>query len=515
MFHGQRLLLIAFVAIALASLIFAEMEDELLDFTYALDATITIENPQLDTSPQTMLLRIATVNPSTSKMPIYLMKQTPEGWTDLKLLGALPAEESGELDLEIVVEYDKETVKKTRYVIVGMSDDGERYGKFFELTEDWSTYEQTISETITLALLVSVPVIGTVFAMIIVYITKMTHGKKSECPGEEPPNAEYTMQTLVMPKTEGRPFWEKLSNVLMHPGIIALELFWVAVFVILIADSVSQKTGIENGLQIVALSGLFAFLVPFVYFFAAWYLSKREEGKPLRFFAGMFTWGMFVAFFSLLVSSTLAGEFRDIGILPYALIVTLVVSPIVEESLKGLGVRIMAGHHEYNDTLTGMLLGFTCGAGFAFVENWFYFSSKANPFDVGLSSWAMLVVYRSFFNTMAHGCFTASIGALIGYVKNVPKIRRFAAITFLPGLAIAIGIHMVFNLSAVADSFMIDNRQILIFVFNPMLIILLGAMFFIVLMLAILDEKKRKLRRGESSTGGRINGGRPDSGGAT
>lgn len=495
MLYAQRMLFLAVMLISFFSPAFASLEDELINFTYPIDAKINIENPKLETSPQTMLVRIDAYNPSDSKMPLYLMKQTPEGWSDLRLLGALPAREYGEMDLEIIVEYEMETFKRTRYVIVGRSEEGGRYGRFFEITEDWAAYEQKISETITLALLVSVPVIGTMFAMIIAYIAKIAHGKKGEKQGEAGQLDNNAEQSMPAPKIKGTPFWERLANVLVNPWIIALELFWIAVFVVLIAESVSQKSGVEDGLQIVALSGLCAFVVPFIYFFAAWYLSKREEGKPLRFFAGMFSWGMFVAFFSLLVSSTLAGEFKDIGILPYALIVTLVVSPIVEESLKGFGVRIMAGHREYNDILTGMLLGFTCGAGFAFVENWFYFSSKANPFDIGIASWATLILYRSFFNTMAHGCFTASIGALIGYVKNVPKLRDFTSITFLPGLAIAIGIHMVFNLSAVVDGFMVDNRQIIVFVFNPMLIILLAAMFFIVLMLAILDEKKRKIRR--------------------
>jgi len=57
----------------------------------------------------------------------------------------------------------------------------------------------------------------------------------------------------------------------------------------------------------------------------------------------------------------------------------MLVSPVVEETFKGIGILFMSGHHDYNDALTGLLLGFTCGAGFAFVENLFYFSFKTKP----------------------------------------------------------------------------------------------------------------------------------------
>jgi RsiW-degrading membrane proteinase PrsW (M82 family) len=163
--------------------------------------------------------------------------------------------------------------------------------------------------------------------------------------------------------------------------------------------------------------------------------------------------------------------------------------------MKGLGVLFISGHHEYNDTLTGLLLGFTCGVGFAFVENWFYFSAKVNPFEVGLSTWGMLILYRSFFNTLAHGCFTASISTAIGYLRSIERLKKYARLAFVPGLFLAVAIHTIFNLSALADGFVIASQQVPFFIFNPMLIILLAAMFFLVLVLAVIDEKKRAVER--------------------
>ena len=61
----------------------------------------------------------------------------------------------------------------------------------------------------------------------------------------------------------------------------------------------------------------------------------------------------------------------------------------------------------------------------------------------------------------------------------------------MPGVFLAIAIHSIYNMSALADSFVVDGKAVSFFVFNPMLIILLATMFFLVLVFAVIDEKKR------------------------
>jgi RsiW-degrading membrane proteinase PrsW (M82 family) len=274
--------------------------------------------------------------------------------------------------------------------------------------------------------------------------------------------------------------------------------------VLVIFDSATKAAGQGQGLNIFLLSGLGAFSIPLVYLAASWFFEKREEGKPLRFFAGMFVWGMFAAFLSLVLSSTIVSELRFSDVASYSLLATLLIAPIVEETMKGIGVLFMSGHHEYNDALTGLLLGFACGVGFAFIENWFYFASKINPFEIGFVGWGQLILYRSFFNTLAHGCFTAAASIAIGYLRSVGSMRRYARLALAPGIFLAVAIHSIFNISAVADSAVIASRQVTFFIFNPMLIILLAAMFFLVLVFATIDEKKRKAsRRIEEGADGR------------
>jgi hypothetical protein len=61
----------------------------------------------------------------------------------------------------------------------------------------------------------------------------------------------------------------------------------------------------------------------------------------------------------------------------------------------------------------------------------------------------------------------------------------------VPGVFLAIAIHAIYNMSALADSFMVAGRAVPFYVFNPMLIILLATVFFLVFVFAVIDEKKR------------------------
>jgi len=296
----------------------------------------------------------------------------------------------------------------------------------------------------------------------------------------------------MMPNVADRPFEEKMADLIMHPVTLLFELACVGVLVWIMWESLSQSAGADDAGKIMLLTAIGSLAIPLLYFIAAWYFEKREEGTPLRFFVGMFVWGMFAAFLSLLVSSGVISELKGYDIAPYVIIATMLVSPIVEETFKGMGVLFMSGHHEYKDTLTGLLFGFTCGAGFAFVENWFYFAFKTNPFDMGLFAWGSLILYRSFFNTLAHGCFTAAVSTPIGYARSVKKLKSVARLAFVPGVFLAIAIHAIYNMSALADSFMIGENSVPFYVFNPMLIILLATVFFLVLVFAVIDEKRRR-----------------------
>jgi len=487
-FVARSILLFLVLMLAASQLVFAdELADRLADFSSGLDATVGIRNETLLRSPQVVMVDVEVRNQNTEPMSIYLLRQGEGGWEIVNLLGALAPSSKSDLALEISVHYEKKVSAKTRYALVGRGEDGRVYGTFFEISENWAEYEKEIRDSLTGMVLLWVPAITLVLIALLFLMVRYAYTTKSP----EAVMGEYTTETLMIPKVRDRPFEEKIADLIMHPITLVFELACVGVLVWIMSESLTQASGAEDAAKIMALSAVGSFAIPFLYFAAAWYFEKREEGKPLRFFAGMFVWGMFAAFLSLLVSSGLVAELKGVDIAPYMIVATMLVSPIVEETFKGIGILFMSGHHDYNDTLTGLLLGFTVGAGFAFVENWFYFAFKTNPFDMGLVSWGALILYRSFFNTLAHGCFTAAVSVPIGYARSIRQLRPVARLAFVPGVFLAIAIHSIYNMSALADSFMIGDNAVPFYIFNPMLIILLATVFFLVFVFAVIDEKRR------------------------
>ncbi|MCX6772769.1 MAG: PrsW family intramembrane metalloprotease [Candidatus Micrarchaeota archaeon] len=487
----RKLFILAVLLLALTPLIFADqLGEQLSRFGALLDANISITNNELMASPQIVFVTITAHNQYSTTMPIYVIRNQGYGWEVVKLVGSLPPNSYAPIELDVEVNYRKITGRNTQYAVVARGGDGQLYGKYFSIIEDWGAYETGIQDGINSTAMTIVPIIGILLIALVFIVFKVAYESKS--PGLD--STEFTMKSIVFPETEGRPFEEKVADLVVHPLILIVELGCAAILVLMMHQTLVQASGPENVDQLVAIAGVGSFFVPFLYFAAAWYFEKREELKPLRFFAGIFIWGMFAAFCSLLVSSYLVGMLSGSDLLPYAGIIAIMfIAPIVEETMKGLGILGMSGHHEYNDTLTGLLLGFTCGVGFAFMENWFYFSAKTNPFDVGLATWGMLVLYRSFFNSLAHGCFTAAISAPIGYLRSIPSLKRYARLAFVPALFLAISIHILFNTTALADGYAVADREVPFYLFNPMMIILLAAFFFLFIVLATIDEKKRKV----------------------
>ena len=484
---AKNLFFLAFILLS-SQIIFADdLANQLSDFSVGLDADITIKNETLLKSPQIIIVDAEIRNPNDEPMSVYLIRQEADGWKIINLLGAIAPRAKNSIGLEISVQYEKKSTAKTRYAMVGRGADGTIYGTFFEINENWGEYEKEIRSNLTDMVLFWVPAITLVLIVLLFAVAKYAYSSKSP----ESVKGEYTLQTLIAPNVTDRPFEEKIADLIMHPLTLVLELACVGVLVWIMLESLTESSGADDAGKIMLLSAIGSFAIPFLYFAAAWYFEKREEGKPLRFFVGMFVWGMFSAFLSLLVSSGVISELRGADVAPYVIVATMLVSPVVEETFKGMGILFMSGHHDYNDALTGLLLGFTCGAGFAFVENWFYFSFKTNPFDIGLVSWITLILYRSFFNTLAHGCFTAAVSTPIGYARSMRYLKSVARFAFVPGVFLAITIHSIYNMSALADSFVVDGRVVPFYVFNPMLIILLATMFFLVLVFAVIDEKKR------------------------
>ena len=111
-------------------------------------------------------------------------------------------------------------------------------------------------------------------------------------------------------------------------------------------------------------------------------------------------------------------------------------APIVEELLKGAVVYLAIRTHRVGFLVDSAIVGFAVGAGFAAVENLHYFLVLEQP-----SLWVWVI--RGFGTAIMHGGATAILA-----VSSRHMTDRFATESphvFLPGLALAAGIHSLFN----------------------------------------------------------------------
>ncbi len=115
---------------------------------------------------------------------------------------------------------------------------------------------------------------------------------------------------------------------------------------------------------------------------------------------------------------------------------TRIIAPVTEEILKALVVIWMFRTHRIGFLVDGAIFGFAVGAGFAVAENFFYLAMDT---DQNLGVW----IVRGFGTAIMHGSVTA-IFAIVSQALT-ERNMRIHPVRYLPGLALAIVIHGVYN----------------------------------------------------------------------
>jgi RsiW-degrading membrane proteinase PrsW (M82 family) len=114
----------------------------------------------------------------------------------------------------------------------------------------------------------------------------------------------------------------------------------------------------------------------------------------------------------------------------------IVVAPLLEESLKAAWVVVLIRTRRVGFLVDSVIAGFAVGTGFSLVENAYYLAALGKT---PLLTWLV----RGFGTAIMHPTTTAVLAAVTKAVLD----RRPATgwVAFLPGLAVAIGVHSVYN----------------------------------------------------------------------
>lgn len=183
----------------------------------------------------------------------------------------------------------------------------------------------------------------------------------------------------------------------------------------------------------------------------------RWEPEPPRMLLGAFLWGgSGAAIVALLIndSTQVIGD-AVLGRAQGSIVGGVLVAPLVEEAAKGLFplAVLLYRRREFDGIVDGVVYAGITAAGFAFMENVFYFGKAfADGGFVGASKGVLLVlVLRGVLTPFAHPLFTTMTGIGLG-VASLARTRRGAWTAGLAGYAVAVTVHGTWNGAATLGS---------------------------------------------------------------
>lgn len=188
---------------------------------------------------------------------------------------------------------------------------------------------------------------------------------------------------------------------------------------------------------ILASLGLLFTIPVFIWF-------DKLEPEPLVHRWNAFVWGAGVC---ILIAGTVNSLVGAVVGLEFAAVVS---APLVEETLKVLGVLVLARKKAIGSPLDGFVYAGYIGLGFASIENLLYYSGSLET--LGFAGLATTFVLRGVLAPFAHPYFTIWAGLFIGKACRDSKSILPAV---LKGLAVGIPLHALWNASTVSENVVI------------------------------------------------------------
>ncbi|MEM4272081.1 MAG: PrsW family intramembrane metalloprotease [Candidatus Bilamarchaeaceae archaeon] len=247
---------------------------------------------------------------------------------------------------------------------------------------------------------------------------------------------EYSLGNLLSPFNGTKSLLQRFNSFIVSPYFWAIEGIGIVFIVIYIAFS-AQIWSSGTALIAFVLSGLVAFIIPYLWCAALWY-GEYKEREPIRVIVTLLLWGMLAALMAIGINSLTSVIFAFVGM---GFLGSFLVAPPVEEFCKGSGLCLLSTHHEFDSVEDGFLYGFVIGMGFSFVENWLYFIQT--PMGADIWGWVFLFFTRCILFSANHGFYTAITGGFIGWL--IEKKFPAPALGILVGAPIAAFFHAMHN----------------------------------------------------------------------
>jgi RsiW-degrading membrane proteinase PrsW (M82 family) len=172
-------------------------------------------------------------------------------------------------------------------------------------------------------------------------------------------------------------------------------------------------------------------LLPVVIFLIALLWMDSYKLVALRVIVAVILAGALAAVAAVFVNGWLIAQL-NLELLEYA----RYVAPVAEECLKALVVVYLFRSNRIGFLVDSAIMGFAVGAGFALVENYLYL---LNFPEAPIAVW----IVRGFGTAIMHGGVTA-IFAIMSQTLTERQMN-INAMFYVPGLAVAIVLHSVFN----------------------------------------------------------------------
>ena len=209
---------------------------------------------------------------------------------------------------------------------------------------------------------------------------------------------------------------------------------------VLVIASTGVEAGVGTGVALVL-----AFL-PLPLVAAIMFRLDRFEPEPTRILVRTFLWGAGAATFVALIINTAVGltlgEFAS----------TVISAPVVEEAAKALALLFVIRRRPgfLDGVHDGVVYAVWVALGFAMVENVLYYAEAF--ITEGWEGITILFALRGVMTPLCHPIFTAMTGIGLGVAVGRGWGRGGIAFGFLIGLAVAIILHALWNLSAMTGA---------------------------------------------------------------